>query len=65
VAELERFLGKTRPLYLQRDVASGALQQDGLAEVGDAWAKSFSAEPRVQELKRRQFNAWRAGGLAQ
>ena len=36
VAELERFLGKTRPLYLQRDVASGALQQDGLAEVVDA-----------------------------
>src|SRR3954451_9763032 len=33
VAELERFLGKTQPLYLERDVASGALQQDGLAEV--------------------------------
>src|SRR3954470_5708224 len=36
VAELERFLGKTQPLYLERDVASGALQQDGLAEVVDA-----------------------------
>src|SRR5437764_1245962 len=36
VAELERFLGKTQPLYLQRDVASGALQQDSLAEVVDA-----------------------------
>src|SRR3954470_5600264 len=33
VAELERFLRKTQPLYLERDVASGALQQDGLAEV--------------------------------
>src|SRR3954453_2314469 len=33
VDDLERFLGKTQPLYLERDVASGALQQDGLAEV--------------------------------
>jgi hypothetical protein len=33
VAELERFLGEIRPLDLRGDVASGAFQQDGLAEV--------------------------------
>src|SRR5437879_10833018 len=36
VAELERFLGEIRPLDLRGDVASGAFQQDGLAEVVDA-----------------------------
>src|SRR5262245_29494470 len=36
VAEAGRFLGEIRPLDLRGDVASGAFQQDGLAEVVDA-----------------------------
>jgi len=36
VAEVGWILGETRTLDLRRDVASGALQQDGLAEVVDA-----------------------------
>src|SRR6516225_5654057 len=36
VAEVARFLGEIRPLDLRGDVASGAFQQDGLADVVDA-----------------------------
>ena len=36
VPEAGRFLGEIRPLDLWGDVASGAFQQDGLAEVVDA-----------------------------
>src|SRR3954471_16448071 len=36
VAEMGRFLGEKRPFDLRGDVASSALQQDGLAEVVDA-----------------------------
>src|SRR5207247_8794507 len=36
VAEAGRFLGEIRPLDFRSDIASGAFQQDGLAEVVDA-----------------------------